>query len=183
MTSEYLKSHWRIHTRPANENGDLAFAFALFKKTMMPFVDELEGWSDEAQFAHFKEGFSHPDMRMITYNGQTVGCFLLAENKDNIMLRRFYIEPSMQGKGIGRRIINMGLQQAHYHNKPLDLDVLPNNKPAIKAYEKTGFQPVPIGTDPHVNFKPNRIHMRHRETLGYQRGLYLPVVRAEKLTI
>lgn len=183
MNKESLKSHWRIHTRQADGEADLAYAFDLFKRTMMPFVDELEGWSDEAQFEHFKKGFDHPDMRMITFNGETVGCFLLAENQNNIMLRRFYIEPSMQGKGIGRRIINMGLQQAHYHNKPLDLDVLPNNEPAIKAYVKTGFVSISEGTDPYIEFKMNRVHMRHSETLGYPRGIYMPTIRAEKLRI
>lgn len=164
-----LKTEWQIHTRPVRSAQDLEYAYDLFKRTMKPIVEELEGaWDEDKQRTHFEEGSTHPAMRMLTFQGKAIGCFQVKENDHNLMLRRFYIEPDMQGKGIGRKVINMALMQAHFTKKPLDLDVLENNTPAIKAYLKTGFNRLAAGDDPYVTIKPQRIHMRHEDTTRYQ---------------
>lgn len=178
-----LQTEWQIHTRPVHDVRDMEYAYDLFKRTMKPIVEALEGeWDEDGQQAHFEEGFKHPAMRMLTFQGATIGCFQVKENDHNLMLRRFYIEPDMQGKGIGRKVIGMALMQAHHAKKPLDLDVLENNLPAINAYLKTGFNMLAAGDDPYVTIKPQRIHMRHQDTAQYQH-VYFGAPAAKKFGI
>ena len=50
---------------------------------------------------------------------------------------------SLQGKGIGRQMVEYCIEYAKRHGyKALRLDVVPDNIPARKLYEKCGFQHV-----------------------------------------
>lgn len=50
------------------------------------------------------------------------------------------IKPSLQGQGIGKQIVNFCIEYARNHGyNAIRLDVVPDNTPAKKLYEKCGF--------------------------------------------
>ena len=50
-------------------------------------------------------------------------------------------DPEFQGKGIGRQMVEFCVEYAKEHGyKAIRLDVVPDNSPARKLYEKCGFQ-------------------------------------------
>ena len=61
-------------------------------------------------------------------------------------------------------MISMALEKAHQQKKPLELEVLTNNTPAIESYKKTGFEQV---SDVIVHGWNKKIIMRHKDTEQY----------------
>lgn len=63
-----------------------------------------------------------------------------AENKDEIELCDFYVEPVFQGMGIGQELIRYLIQEARSeHKKRIFLWVIKDNLSARKFYELNGF--------------------------------------------
>lgn len=114
----------------------------------------------------YKEYPSEKSVKEMTRNGQQfmcidndmiVGAFVLNDDPqgkyenatwDMQLARGEYMvchslasEPSLQGKGIGKQMVKYCMDYARLHGyKGLRLDVVPDNTPARKLYEKCGFQ-------------------------------------------
>ena len=152
-----------ISFRPADPVRDFAYAYDLFRRCMEGPVAALAGTWPETQRAFFWQGFNNPDTHMILHEGKPVGCFCVTETPQAVKLQRMYIEPEFQGQGIGREILALALEKAHEARKPLELEVLITNTPAIAAYTKWGFT-----TFGETSYEWVREHkMRHRDTLAY----------------
>lgn len=53
-----------------------------------------------------------------------------------------YVDPGHRGKGVNKRILDHLFAWARQNDLPeIHLTVYPDNVPAIRAYQKTGFQP------------------------------------------
>ena len=53
-----------------------------------------------------------------------------------------YVDPAHRGKGINKLVLDHLFEWAHTQDLPeIHLTVYPDNEPAIRAYEKTGFNP------------------------------------------
>lgn len=89
-------------------------------------------------------------------NNEIVGAFVLNEDPqgaygnavwsnslslgDYMVCHALAIAPSLQGTGIGKKIVEFCIAYAKRHAyKALRLDVVPDNVPARKLYEKCGF--------------------------------------------
>lgn len=60
---------------------------------------------------------------------------------DYMVCHTLAAEPSLKGKGIGRQMTAYCIEYARSHNyKAIRLDVVPDNLPAKRLYEKCGFQ-------------------------------------------
>lgn len=94
---------------------------------------------------------------MFGRNGQVVGAFVLNDDPqgvyENVMWNKplergeymvchtLAAEPNMQGKGIGKQMVSFCIKYAMEHGyKAIRLDVVPDNIPARRLYEKCGFQ-------------------------------------------
>lgn len=94
---------------------------------------------------------------MLVEDGQVVGAFVLnddpqgeyekaewsktLEQGEYMVCHSLAAEPSMQGKGIGRQMVEFCVNYASEQGyKAIRLDVVPDNIPAKRLYEKCGFQ-------------------------------------------
>jgi putative acetyltransferase len=72
---------------------------------------------------------------------------------DTCELVKMYLLPEARGIGLGRRMIETCLTFAKNHGyKQVYLETMPELKPALKAYEKLGFQylQAPMGNSGHT---------------------------------
>lgn len=146
---------------------DLEFAYAyLFRPGIERFVRELNNdvWPD-SRYDFFRKGFADPDMMMITHNGMDIGCFCISRTDTAIILQRVYLLPEYQRQGIGAKLVEIALAEAHAQQKPLELEVLENNAPAISSYKKAGFVQC---SGIIVNGWNRKFEMRHKDTEGYR---------------
>ena len=149
-----------------NFEQDLDYAYwNFFKPGIEDCVRDLnKGEWPESRYDFFKSGFSDPDMMMIMHKGERVGCYCIRETENEVILQRVYIAQEYQRQGIGQSLIAMSLQVAHEKSKPLELEVLANNKKAINSYSKAGF----IQTTPVlINGWNQKFSMRHKDTFQY----------------
>lgn len=89
-------------------------------------------------------------------NGRICGAFVLNDDPggayekgrwartlqrgEYLVMHTLAADPDFVGKGIGRQMVRFCLEQAHLQGyKGVRLDVVPDNLPAIKLYEKMGF--------------------------------------------
>lgn len=76
--------------------------------------------------------------RIIKIDNEIVGCVLVVNKDDGVMLDEIYIESDFRNKGIGTKIIKEILQE----NKVVYLWVYKENEKAISLYKKLGFKVV-----------------------------------------
>jgi ribosomal protein S18 acetylase RimI-like enzyme len=73
------------------------------------------------------------------------GCIAIRKiDKDTAELKRMYVKPAFQHKGIGTGLLNEAIQLAiKYGYKKIRLDTLSNMTPAIELYKENGFYEIP----------------------------------------
>ena len=73
---------------------------------------------------------------IIIINNQKVGCLLLEEYEDGILLNELYLDKNYRRKGIGTNI----LSNIFNNNSKVYLWVYKENIPALNLYKKLGFK-------------------------------------------
>ena len=73
-------------------------------------------------------------------NGDLVGTSWMTHDGRRIHLHHFAIQPSLQGKGFGRKLALASLAFARDQGCPLKLEVHGENMPAINLYKSLGFE-------------------------------------------
>lgn len=167
----------KLELRPAKDE-DLDYAYKyLFKPGIEKVVKELtnefnrisnqgpieEEWPIE-RYEFFKKGFLNSKMMMISSKEGDIGCFCIAKTNDSIELQRVYIREDFQGHGIGENIVQEALEIAHEMKLPLKLEVLANNRKAIDAYKKCGFEQ---STPVIAHCWNKKFTMIHKDTIQY----------------
>lgn len=119
-------------------------------QNFMEVIFEEQGWipepadglDDIAALFHLpKNGF----LFLVKHNGTIVGtggCIKL--NKEDYLLKRFYIKKDLRGKGLSQKLLNKIISTAkNWQSSKIVLDVSKNNNRAIHFYEKMGFVSYP----------------------------------------
>ncbi|MEV0195062.1 GNAT family N-acetyltransferase [Nonomuraea sp. NPDC050691] len=75
---------------------------------------------------------------MIEVEGAFAGCVALRPAKDSYWLEHFYLDPDLQGRGIGQAVMRWLLEQCDRENAVVRLNVL-QGSPARRLYERHGF--------------------------------------------
>ncbi|WP_187286570.1 GNAT family N-acetyltransferase [Thermosediminibacter oceani] len=94
------------------------------------------GWNDEIEREDLKQSFRPGKDYIITYNGESIGYLSIDFNQEFIYVRHIEILPSYKRRGIGTSIFN----QLKEKGLPIILEVTKTNTPAIRFYEKLGFE-------------------------------------------
>ena len=71
-------------------------------------------------------------------DNKPVGLLKVSRNQDTIYIIQLQIDPGLQGKGIGKSILEEILEEAENHQKTVTLSVLKTNK-ARHLYSSLGF--------------------------------------------
>jgi ribosomal protein S18 acetylase RimI-like enzyme len=76
---------------------------------------------------------------VIEHKGDKAGKIHIQHEQEKSFIFGFAVHPSLQGKGIGRSVLEMAVRTESQSNKSIFLEVAANNEQALKLYEKTGF--------------------------------------------
>lgn len=102
--------------------------------------DDLErlGRFDPARVRQrMRDGFHPANTRIIVVGGEDAGCVSVRHELDAHWLEHFYLVPTMQGQGIGSRVLTLILGE-RTTTTPLRLNVLRGSN-ARRLYERHGF--------------------------------------------
>lgn len=85
---------------------------------------------------------------MIENNGQAAGYILLSFTYGNeaggmvVLLEELYIRPEHQGQGLGTQALSFVKEQYGGMAVEIQLEVMPQNKGAIRLYQKHGYKSI-----------------------------------------
>jgi ribosomal protein S18 acetylase RimI-like enzyme len=126
-----------VRLRAATQE-DADFLYDVVKATMKEYVAQVWGWDEAWQQAYFREHFEPSEDRIIVLEDEDIGVISVEQREGEVFLGKIYILPEYQGRGIGSRLINDVLEQAHQRGVPVTLQVIKVN-PARRLYERLGF--------------------------------------------
>lgn len=111
--------------------------------TTWPVPAELFAtWHAEADTAPF----------LLVDDGEAVAYGELWEDEAEIELARLLVDPSLRGRGVGRRLVAALVAEAHRRGfDEVWLRVVPENEPAIRCYAAAGFVRAPAAEEAEFN--------------------------------
>lgn len=122
----------------APTNADMPFVRAVYFETQRWIIEELFGWrGEDVELAKFEESYDPANTAVIVVDGEDVG-WMTVQRDEHIELDSLYLKPSMQGRGLGRSLVQGLISEAETTGKPLRLSTAKIN-PARRLYESLGF--------------------------------------------
>ena len=119
-------------TRPASDL-DYQYCYELTKENMYDlFCRHWGGWIESS----FRKDFDVDATTIIIHNSSRVGYFSLKRNSEELFLDNLQLSQSIQGQGLGTRILQNILSNNKL--KQISLTTFADN-PAINLYRKAGF--------------------------------------------
>lgn len=154
-----------ISLRPATRADD-EFCYQLHKAAMGGYVAAVWGWDEQVQRKYHARAFKPRRWQIITVNGVDAGMLSVEYRTAEVYLARIEIRPSLQGRGVGTRIINALLAEARERGQDLVLDVLAVNERARALYQRLGFTEAAPPGDGDVNKVRMRSASRDVDAVG-----------------
>lgn len=103
-------------------------------------VMQTWGWDEHVQDQMWTEYLTETDsLQVIEVDGATAGYLDVRALPDHIFIANIALDPAMQGRGIGTRILQDILAEATAADVPVRLDVIKANIQARALYERLGF--------------------------------------------
>ena len=137
------------------EASDLEFIWRLRVATMKDMIERAYGWDEATQRGYAQESLGG----MIVLVGEKpVGVVTLADWGDQLHLVWMAIASDVQGRGLGRALVEYCQRRAQQERKPLTLQVLQDN-PAAAMYQRLGFEV-------HGRNGPHKLLMHWRPEAG-----------------
>jgi putative acetyltransferase len=101
----------------------------------------FQGFSKELETLSVMYGPPSGALLLAIDKGEYVGCIGLRDLGEGVgEMKRMYVRPSYQGKGIGRDLLDAFLHVAtEYHYRKIRLDTVPRLARALKLYRNAGF--------------------------------------------
>lgn len=100
----------------------------------------------ENELAELPGEYAPPDGRLVLaiVDGDAVGCIGLRKINDTICeLKRMYVRPDFRGKGIGRSLAEIVIEEARKIGyKAMRFDTIDTMKEAISLYRSFGFKEI-----------------------------------------
>jgi ribosomal protein S18 acetylase RimI-like enzyme len=127
------------YTLRLSTSEDFEFCYRLNEANFRPLVEELRGWNETSERASMAEQFRPGLDQIVQIEGRDVGHFGIQEFADRIELRMIALIPEVQGRGLGRRLVEAVLDDAKKQGKPVTLWVTDRNTRAVRFYERLGF--------------------------------------------
>ncbi|PTT34776.1 N-acetyltransferase [Chryseobacterium sp. HMWF028] len=120
------------------DEADIDFLLNLRMKTMNPHY-ETSGLSTDRETTMQRVLYQFEKANIILLDNQPIGLLKLDRTFTNIEVLQLQIDPSEQGKGLGKKILSDILEEASLAGKTVSLSVLKTNK-AQHLYKSIGFR-------------------------------------------
>ena len=104
---------------------------------MRPDLQRLGRFDPARVRDRFRSGFNPVWTNVIHVHGTPAGCVAVRPEADEQWIEHFYLDPALQGRGIGTAVLRH-LLQLHEDHAPLRLNVLQGSA-AKRLYERHGF--------------------------------------------
>jgi GNAT superfamily N-acetyltransferase len=121
--------------RPALPS-DAAFLAQLEHEVMSPHAKALWGSMVQPELS----GFDLGNTRIVEVNSTPVGYLTVEYALDHLRLRKLYLVPKAQGRGLGCRLLACVQAEAEQRGLPLRLSVLRPNSRALAFYLREGLE-------------------------------------------
>ena len=122
---------------------DYQIAKELFAEYAASLPITLEFQKFDEELLTLKEMYSSPfgGIILVKEAGQVLGCVAIRKITNTVgELKRMYVKPAHQHKGLGRILLNQALELAKACNyNTVRLDTLAEMSPAIYLYKQAGF--------------------------------------------
>jgi putative acetyltransferase len=136
-----------VELRAAATPAELGHARALFREyaETLPFALDFQGF--EAELAGLPGEYAEPagTILLAWVGGEAAGCVALRplDERGTCEMKRMYVRPAFQGRGIGRRLGERILADARARGyRAMRLDTIDAMAPAIALYRDLGFAPI-----------------------------------------
>ncbi|GAA0602419.1 GNAT family N-acetyltransferase [Kribbella sandramycini] len=123
---------WRL--RPATP-ADVEPIAELRAVVLRPDLTRLGRYDAVRVRQRLRDGFDPTHTRIIEVAGRLAGCIALRPADDTVWLEHFYLDPTLQGRGVGTGVLTHALATTP---GPIRLNVL-QGSPARRLYERHGF--------------------------------------------
>ncbi|WP_409061398.1 GNAT family N-acetyltransferase [Streptomyces sp. SYP-A7185] len=124
--------------RPA-EPADVEPLAELRATVMRPDLERLGRFDEVRVRQRFRNSFCAPDTSVIVTDGALAGCVALRPAEDCQWLEHFYLDPALQGRGIGSAVLRALLDRTDAAGDLVRLNVLQGSA-ARRLYERLGFR-------------------------------------------
>jgi len=123
--------------RPASVS-DVEAVVELRAVVMRADLERLGRYDEQRVRQRLRDGFTPAHTWMIEVDGALTGCVALRPARDAYWLEHFYLEPDLQGRGIGSAVLSRLLEQCDRDDAVVRLNVLQGSS-ARRLYERHGF--------------------------------------------
>jgi len=130
------------------DDTDIDFLLNLRMKTMNPHY-ENSGLSTDKETTLQRILYKFENANIILLDNEPIGLLKVDRTFTNIEVLQLQIDPSQQGKGLGKKILADILEEASLAGKTVSLSVLKTNK-AQYLYTTLGF--IIVGEDQYSYF-------------------------------
>jgi GNAT superfamily N-acetyltransferase len=126
---------WRLRGAAAS---DVEVIAELRAVVMRADLERLGRFDEERVRQRFRDSFTARHTSVVVVDGAFAGSVAVRPAENGRWLEHFYLDPSLQGRGIGSAVLRTVLQQADADGAPVRLNVLQGSA-ARRLYERHGF--------------------------------------------
>ncbi|MER7077551.1 N-acetylglutamate synthase, GNAT family [Saccharopolyspora kobensis] len=101
-------------------------------------LERLGRYDEQRVRQRLRDGFDPSCTQVIEVDSAFAGCVALRPAEDAHWLEHFYLDPRLQGSGIGSGVLRLLLEQCDRDGLLVRLNVL-QGSPALRLYERHGF--------------------------------------------
>ena len=125
---------WELRSSTAD---DAAWIAELRAVVMRPDLERLRRYDPTWVRERFLRAFVPENTWMIMIDGQEAGSVAVRDDVDAVWIEHFYLDPSVQGRGVGGAVL-IHLLGTRANGRPFRLNVLQGSA-ARRLYERHGF--------------------------------------------
>jgi GNAT superfamily N-acetyltransferase len=123
--------------QPATE-ADFERLLELRIRVLRPHLERVGRFDPARARRYFRDSYDPNHLRLILVDGEFAGCVALKPADDGLVLEHFYLDDTVQGRGVGGSVLRLLTTEADAAAKPIRLGVL-KGSPAARFYQRHGF--------------------------------------------
>ncbi|WP_245642449.1 GNAT family N-acetyltransferase [Nonomuraea candida] len=129
--------NWNLRAASA---ADVEAVAELRAVVLRPDLTRLGRYDPHRVRQRLRDGFAPAHTWVVEVGGTMAGCVALRPERDAYWLEHFYLDPRVQGRGIGSAVLAGLLERCDRESATVRLQVLQGSQ-ARRLYERHGFTP------------------------------------------